>query len=74
MEVSDQFHDLATLPLDSAPSTHWIGGWVGLTGSLDHLDAVEKRKILLDLIIVIVGQLQPPDILLRTLFSDTLNL
>jgi hypothetical protein len=59
MEMSDQFHGPATSLLDSAPSTHWIGGWVGLR---DSLDAVEKRKILLDFIIVIVGQLQPPDI------------
>jgi hypothetical protein len=26
-----------------APSTHWLGGWVGLTAGLD---TVEKRKIL----------------------------
>jgi hypothetical protein len=30
-------------PEERAPSTHWIGGWVG---SRAGLDAVEKRKFL----------------------------
>jgi hypothetical protein len=30
-------------PEESAPSTHWIGGWVGPRGGLDD---VEKRKFL----------------------------
>jgi hypothetical protein len=44
MEVSDQLHPLAAfIPRERAPSTHWIGGWVGPRVGLD---AVEKRKIL----------------------------
>jgi len=35
-----QLHALATL--ERAPGTHWIGGWVDCTASLN---AVEKRKI-----------------------------
>jgi hypothetical protein len=30
-------------PGEIAPSSHWIGGWVGLRASLDD---VEKRKVL----------------------------
>jgi hypothetical protein len=30
-------------PKETAPGTHWIGGWVGITSVLD---AVAKRKIL----------------------------
>jgi hypothetical protein len=30
-------------PLDKAPGTHWIGGWVGRTTGLDD---VERRKML----------------------------
>jgi hypothetical protein len=42
--VSGQLHARAALtPKERGPSTHWIGGWVGLGFSLD---AVEKRKIL----------------------------
>jgi hypothetical protein len=43
MEVGGQLHAPATLPpRKRAPSTHWIGGWVGpRTG----LDKVPKRKI-----------------------------
>jgi hypothetical protein len=32
-------------PGERAPSTHWIGGWVGPRAGLD---AVEKRKIMHD--------------------------
>jgi hypothetical protein len=43
MEVSGQFHAPAALPPgESAPGTHWIGGWVGPRADVD---AVEKRKI-----------------------------
>jgi hypothetical protein len=43
MEVSDQLHAPAALPRrERAPSTHWIGGWVGPRAVLD---AVVKRKI-----------------------------
>jgi hypothetical protein len=72
MEVSDQFHGLATLPLDSTPSTHWRQ-WAIQSGSWG------KKKILFDFIII-MGQLRPdisslldPNILLSTLFSNTLN-
>jgi hypothetical protein len=44
MEVTSQIHTLAALPPDEepAPSTHWIGGWVGPSAALD---VVVKRKI-----------------------------
>jgi hypothetical protein len=44
MEVSGQFHALATLPLprEIGPGTPWIGGWVGPRAGLD---VVVKRKI-----------------------------
>jgi len=36
MEVSDQFHSLATLMLrERVLSTHWIEGWVGFTVGVD---------------------------------------
>jgi hypothetical protein len=45
MEVSDQIHGLSTLlpGKDPPPGTHWIGGWVGPSTSLDNM---EERKIL----------------------------
>jgi hypothetical protein len=45
MEVSSQLHASAAFPPPNeiSPSTHWIGGWMGLTASVD---AMEKRKIL----------------------------
>jgi hypothetical protein len=44
MEVSGQLHAPAALsPKERAPSTHWIGGWVGPRAVLD---AVVKRKII----------------------------
>jgi hypothetical protein len=42
MEVSGQLHDPAALPQERAPSTHWIGRWVGPRAVLD---TVGKRKI-----------------------------
>jgi hypothetical protein len=43
MKMSGQFHALdALLPQERAPSSHWIGGWVGPRASLD---TEEKRKI-----------------------------
>jgi len=40
--VSGQLHALAALPpAKRAPGTHWTGGWVGPT---DSLDAVVKRN------------------------------
>jgi hypothetical protein len=43
MEVSGQLHALAALPpRETAPDTHWIGGWVGPRAVLD---VVVKRKI-----------------------------
>jgi len=40
MDVSGQLHALAALPPgERAPSTHWIGGWVGPG---DSLGAVTK--------------------------------
>jgi hypothetical protein len=42
MEVSGQLHTPAALPPGRAPSTNWIGGWVGPRAVLD---AVVKRKI-----------------------------
>jgi hypothetical protein len=42
--VNSQLHALAALYLgDKAPSTHWIGGWVGTRAGLDD---VEKRIFL----------------------------
>jgi hypothetical protein len=35
MELSGQFHALATLPLENAPSIHYIGGWVTPRAILD---------------------------------------
>jgi hypothetical protein len=32
MEVSGQLHAPAALPRETAPGTHWIGGWVGPQG------------------------------------------
>jgi hypothetical protein len=29
---------------ERAPSTHWIGGWVGPRVGLDRLDGVEKNN------------------------------
>jgi hypothetical protein len=44
MEVSGQFHAPAALPTgETAPGTHWLGGWVG---PIADLDVMEKRKIL----------------------------
>jgi hypothetical protein len=41
--VSGQLHAPAALPhRERAPSTHWIGGWVGARAVLD---ALVKRKI-----------------------------
>jgi hypothetical protein len=42
MKLSGQLHDLAALPPEKNPGTHWIGGRVGPTVGLD---AVVKRKI-----------------------------
>jgi hypothetical protein len=42
MEVSGQVHTPAALSQGRAPSSHWIGGWVGPRAVLD---AVVKRKI-----------------------------
>jgi hypothetical protein len=43
MEVSDQLHAPARfIPMEKAPGTLWIGGWVGPRAVLD---AVVKRKI-----------------------------
>jgi hypothetical protein len=43
MEVSGQLHVPAALPpRERAPSTHWIGGWMGLRAVLN---AAVKRKI-----------------------------
>jgi hypothetical protein len=42
MEVSGQLHILAALPPGKEPSTHWIGGWVGLGVGLEM---AVKRKI-----------------------------
>jgi hypothetical protein len=56
MEVSGQFHALATLPLGKGASTHWTGGWVGLQVGLD---GAQKRKFL-----TLLGlKLQPLDCL-----------
>jgi hypothetical protein len=41
--VSGQLHAPAALPRESAPGTHWIGGWVDLRTGLND---VEKRKFL----------------------------
>jgi hypothetical protein len=42
MEVSGQLHAPATsTPRETAPGTHWIGGWVG---PRTILDTVVKRK------------------------------
>jgi hypothetical protein len=41
--MSGQLHALTALPLERAPGTHWIGGWVSHRASLDD---VEKRKFL----------------------------
>jgi hypothetical protein len=35
MDVSGQLHTAATVPLGKYPGTHWIGGWVDPTASLD---------------------------------------
>lgn len=35
MAVGSHRHSPATLPSRKIPSTHWIGGWVGPTESLD---------------------------------------
>jgi len=35
------FMNWSLYPQERAPGTHWMGGWVGLRGSLD---AVAKRK------------------------------
>jgi len=43
MEVSGQLYALATLPQGKSPSTHWTGGWVGPTASLN---LVAKRESL----------------------------
>jgi hypothetical protein len=43
MEVSGQLHaPAALLPMERAPGTNWIGGWVGPRAVLDE---VVKRKI-----------------------------
>jgi hypothetical protein len=43
MEISGRHHASATLPPGKdPPGTHWVGGWVGPTASLN---AVERRKI-----------------------------
>jgi len=42
LEVSGQFHALATLPPEKSPSNHWLGGWVGSRAGLDVLG---RRKI-----------------------------
>jgi hypothetical protein len=42
MEVGGQFHAPTALPpMERAPATHWIGGWVGLRAVMD---AVVKGK------------------------------
>jgi hypothetical protein len=41
MEVSGQFHTLATLSSRKNPQYHYIGGWVSPKASLDM---VMKRK------------------------------
>jgi hypothetical protein len=43
MEVSDQLHARPHYSRERVPSSHWIGGWVGLRAGLDD---VEKRKFL----------------------------
>jgi len=40
--MDGQFHDLAALFSAKSTDTHWIRGWVGLSGNQDIL---EKRKI-----------------------------
>jgi hypothetical protein len=43
MEVSGQLHAPTALPpRDTAPDTHWIGGWMGPRAVLN---TVAKRKI-----------------------------
>jgi hypothetical protein len=41
MEMSGQFHALATLTQGKDPGTHWKEGWVGSRASLNM---VAKRK------------------------------
>jgi hypothetical protein len=40
MEVSGQFDAPADLPLERAPATHWIGGWVCPIAVLDAMDFI----------------------------------
>jgi len=43
MEMNGQFHALATLcPQERAPSTHWIGGWVGPTVALNMVVEIKN--------------------------------
>jgi hypothetical protein len=35
MEMSDQLYALDALPPERAPTSHFIEGWMGLTGGLD---------------------------------------
>jgi hypothetical protein len=44
MELSDQLHALAALPLgEDSPHTHWIWGWVGTRAGLDSLASAGNR-------------------------------
>jgi len=46
-DTCGQPHSVATLPpVERAPDTHWIGGWVGSRASMDAAQKTEKSLLL----------------------------